>query len=58
MKAREIMDDRARWETVEMTVWDCDHAIRNSTDYADWLESWVLGEDTLNAEGIMEEAMK
>ena len=58
MKAEKIMNGEAGGETWSRTVWDCFWATRDSTDDADWLESWVLLEDTLNAEGIMEEAMK
>ena len=58
MTAEEIMNNDARWETCDRTAWNCDHATRYATDYADWWESWVLLEDTLDAEGIMEEAMK
>ena len=45
-------------ETRHGTAWDCHRAIRNVTDYADWWESGVLFEDTLNAQAIMEEATK
>ena len=58
MKAEKIMNGEAGGETWSRTVWDCFWATRDSTGDADWLESWVLLEDTLNAEGIMEEAMK
>ena len=58
MTASEIMNNDARWETVEMTAWDYDDAIYPATDNADWRESGVLQEDTLNAQGVMEEVFR
>ena len=58
MTAWQIMDDHARWITRVRTASDYHCAIRNVTDHADLLESGVIGEDTLNAWGIMEEVMK
>ena len=58
MKAHQIMNYHARWQTWFRTVYDCDWAICFTTDNADWLESGVLCEGTLNARAIMEEVMK
>ena len=58
MDARQIMNDYAVWWTWYSAAHDCDHATHNATDFDDWLESGVLYEGTLNAWGIMEEAMK
>ena len=58
MQAWQIMSDHAEWKTRGRTALDCDYAILNVTDYADWRESGVLDEDTLNAWGIMAEAIK
>ena len=58
MKAYQIMDDHAEWNTWHRTVRDCYYAIRNVTDEADWWESEVLYEDTLNPGVIMQEVMK
>ena len=58
MTAWQIMNNDARWETVYRTASDCDYATCFTTDNADWLESRVLIEDTLNAGVIMAEAMK
>ena len=57
--AEQIMNDhadvRATWGR---TALRCHCAIYPVTDNADWLESGVIGEDTLNAEGFMAEATK
>ena len=58
MTAEDIMSFNAGWTTWCMTASDCYWPIRNVTDYADWRESGVLDEDTLNAWGIMAEAIK
>ena len=58
MDARQIMNNDAMWGTWDITALDCDYAIIRATDRADWRESLVLYEDTLNAWGIMSEAMK
>lgn len=58
LAAWQIMNYGADRETRHGTAWDCHRAIRNVTDYADWWESGVLFEDTLNAQAIMEEATK
>lgn len=58
MKAYQIMDDSTEWRMWHNTAWNCDYAIYYATDSADWRESWVIGEDTLDAEGFMEEVTK
>ena len=58
MDARQIMNNDARWKARVRTAWNCHWAILNVTDYDDWRESGVLIENTLNAGGIMREAMK
>ena len=58
MTAGQIMNDGAVRKTWHRTALDCDHATRNATDYADWRESLVLIESTLNAGDFMAEAMK
>ena len=58
MNAKQIMDDSTEWRMWHNTAWDCDLAICPVTDRADWWESWVLIENTLDAEGFMEEVMK
>ena len=58
MTAKQIMDGEVKWDTRARTVWDCDHATCNTTDHADWRESWVLYEDTLNARGFMTEVFR
>ena len=58
MKAWQIMDNAARRNTLERSAWNCHWAILNVTDYDDWLESLVLGEDTLRAQDIMAEVIK
>ena len=58
MTAGQIMNDGAVRKTWHRTALDCDHAICPVTDRADWWESWVIFEDTLDAEGFMEEVTK
>ena len=58
MTAEQIMNNDARWATWGRTARDCYWAIRPVTDYADGWESRVLIDGALDAEGIMEEAMK
>ena len=58
MQAWQIMSDHAEWKTRGRTALDCDYAILNVTDYADWRESEVIFENTLHAGNIMREAMK
>lgn len=59
MDARQIMNNDAMWGTWDITALDCDYAIIRATDRADWRESGVqVRENTLNAWGIMSEAMK
>ena len=58
MTAKQIMNESAMWATWSRTVWDCFWATRDSTDYADWLESRVIYEDTLRAQDIMAEVTK
>ena len=58
MTVEQIMSDHAEWATWHRTAHDCHYAICVTIDPADYWKSWVLLEDTLNAEGIMEEAMK
>ena len=52
------MNDYAEWATWYNTAWDCHCAIYFTTDNANWLESVVIGENTLRAQAIMREAMK
>ena len=52
------MNYGTEWITWGRTMEDCDYAICFTTDNADWLESRVLIEDTLNAGVIMAEVMK
>ena len=56
--AQQIMNERARRNTLERSAWDCHCAIYFTTDNANWLESVVIGENTLRAQAIMREAMK
>ena len=56
--AYQIMDGEVKWKTLRRAAHDCYWPISNVTDLADWWESLVLFEDTLNAWGIMEEAIK
>ena len=58
MTAYKIMNRDSMWGTWDRTVFDCNDATRNATDYADWRESGVLHENALDAEGFMAEAMK
>ena len=58
MKAYQIMNDHAKWQTLERSALDCYWASLNVTDYADWLESEVLYEDTLRAHDFMAEVIK
>ena len=58
MKAWQIMDGEVKWKMRDSTARDCHCAIRHATDYADWRESLVLIESTLNAGDFMAEAMK
>ena len=58
MKAYQIMNGNARWPTQDRTASDCDYAIIRATDRADWEESWVIFEDTLNAGGFMTEVFR
>ena len=58
MTAYQIMNDHAKRKTWGRTAWDCYLAICPVTDRADWWESWVIFEDTLDAWGFVEEAMK
>ena len=58
MTAYKIMNRDSMWGTWDRTVFDCNDATRNATDYADWRESLVLIESTLNAGDFMAEAMK
>ena len=58
MTAEEIINRDAWRETWSRTAWHCHYATRNATDYDDYLESEVLYEGTLDAEGFMAEAMK
>ena len=56
--AQQIMNERARRNTLERSAWNCDYAIYYATDSADWRESWVIGEDTLDAEGFMADVFR
>ena len=58
MKAYQIMNNDAMWETLERSASDCYYAIYFVTDNADRLESGVIFEDTLRAQAIMEEVTK
>ena len=72
MNAWQIMSDHAEWKAWHNTADNCDNAILNVTDFADWRESEVLRENTLtswwesevlnegilSAEDFMAEAMK
>ena len=58
MKAYQIMNNDAMWETLERSASDCYYAIIRATDRADWWESWVIFEDTLNAGGFMTEVFR
>ena len=58
MDARQIMNDSAEWKTLGRAAHDCYHAIYFVTDSADWDESRVLYESTLNAWDFMQEAIK
>ena len=58
MTAEDIMSFNAGWTTWCMTASDCYWPISNVTDLADWWESRVLIEGTLDAGGFMEEATK
>ena len=52
------MDGEVKWKTLRRAAHDCYWPISNVTDLADWWESRVLIEGTLDAGGIMEEAIK
>ena len=58
MTAEQIMNESAMWQTLERTAAYCDIAILLVTNNADWWDSDVLDEDTLDAEGFMEEVTK
>ena len=58
MNAWQIMSDHAEWKAWHNTADNCDNAILNVTDFADWRESEVLNEGILSAEDFMAEAMK
>ena len=52
------MDGEVKWKTLRRAAHDCYWPISNVTDRADWDESGVLIEGTLDAGGFMEEATK
>ena len=58
MKAEQIMNYGTEWITWGRTMEDCDYAICFTTDNADWWDSDVLDEDTLDAGNFVEEVMK
>ena len=58
MTAHQIIYNSVTWKTLGMTVFDCNDATRNVTDYGDLLESGVLIDGALDAWGFMAEAMK
>ena len=58
LSAKQIMNDYAESATWGRTALRCHCAIYFATDNADWRESGVIGEDTLDAGGFMAEAMK
>ena len=58
MKAYQIMNNHAKWQTLERSALDCYIAFCPATNDTDYWESRVMVEDTLNAWGIMAEAMK
>ena len=58
MMAYHIMDGEVKWKTWSSTAIDGHYAIYYATDRADWRESGVLIEDTLNAHDFMQEATR
>ena len=58
MTAYKIMNRDSMWGTWDRTVFDCNDATRNVTDYDDLLESGVLYEGTLGEEDFMAEVIK
>ena len=58
MTAKQIIYNSVTWKTLGMTVFDCNDATHNATDFDDWLESGVLYEGTLGEEDFMAEVIK
>ena len=58
MTAEQIMNNNADVKTWGRTALRCHCAVYFVTDNADWLESGVIGEDTLKAQDIMGEVTK
>ena len=58
MKAYQIMNDHAKWQTLERSALDCYIAFCPATNDTDYWESRVMVEGALSAHGFMEEVMK